>query len=176
MDKYKKVNEMKIEIRKWTLDDAAGMADVCNNVDRTFLTNGLPYPYTEDNAKWWIENNIFQKEGTEGTFRAILVDGKVVGNISVERKSDVFSHDAEIGYLLLDEAKGKGVMTKAVEEVTKIAFDELDIIRITGKVYAPNIASIRVLEKNGYELEGTAKKAVVKNGNIYDMHIFGKLK
>ena len=41
----------------------------------------------------------------------------------------------------------KGIMTKAVSEITKIAFDKLDIIRITGIVYKPNIASQRVLEK-----------------------------
>ena len=43
----------------------------------------------------------------------------------------------------------------------------LDILRITGRVYEPNKASRRVLEKNGFELEGLLKQAVDKNGNIY---------
>ncbi len=167
---------MKVELRKWTIEDAEALANVCHNVDRSYLTNGLPYPYTAESGKWWIENCALPNEGKEGTFRAIVVDGKVMGNISVERKSDVFSKDAEIGYLLLDEVKGNGVMTKAVEEITKIAFEELDLLRISAKVYAPNIASKRVLEKNGYILEGEMKNSVVKNGNIYDMFLFGILK
>ena len=38
-----------------------------------------------------------KQEGKEGIFRAIIVDGKYVGSISVEKKSDVFCKDAEIG-------------------------------------------------------------------------------
>ena len=49
-------------------------------------------------------------------------------------------------------------MTKAVSEITKIVFDKLDIIRITGIVYKPNIASQRVLEKNDFVLEGIKKR------------------
>lgn len=115
-----------------------------------------------------------KQEGKEGIFRAIIVDGKYVGSISVEKKSDVFCKDAEIGYFLSSDKWSKGIMTKAVSEITKIAFDKLDIIRITGIVYKPNIASQRVLEKNDFVLEGIKKNAVFKNGNIYDMCIYGK--
>ena len=65
-------------------------------------------------------------------------------------------------------------MTKAVKEICEMAFDKLDIVRITGLVYKPNIASQRVLEKNDFVLEGIMKNAVFKNGNIYDMCIYGK--
>lgn len=115
-----------------------------------------------------------KQEGKEGIFRAIIVDGKYVGSISVEKKSDVFCKDAEIGYFLSSDKWSEGIMTKAVSEITKIAFDKLDIIRITGIVYKPNIASQRVLEKNDFVLEGIKKNAVFKNGNIYDMFIYGK--
>jgi len=43
-------------------------------------------------------------------------------------------------------------------------------------VYEPNIASRRVLEKNDFELEGVMKTAVVKNKNIYNLCVYGKLK
>ena len=60
--------------------------------------------------------------------------------------------------------------------ICDIAFSELDIIRITGLVYSPNIASRRVLEKNGFSLEGLQRNAVYKDGKIYDLCLFGKLK
>ncbi len=65
-------------------------------------------------------------------------------------------------------------MTQAVKQICSIAFEKLDIIRITGLVYQPNIASQRVLEKNDFILEGIMKKAVFKNDNIYDLCIYGK--
>ena len=87
---------MKVELRKWTMDDCARMAEICTLLDRSYLSDQLPDPYTEDSAAWWI-NMALEKEGKEGVFRAILADGTVVGNISVERKQDVYRQDAEIG-------------------------------------------------------------------------------
>ena len=140
---------MKVELRKWTMDDCARMAEICTLLDRSYLSDQLPDPYTEDSAAWWI-NMALEKEGKEGVFRAILADGTVVGNISVERKP--------------------------VRKICQEAFEQLDIIRITGLVYAPNIASRRVLEKNGFELEGVLKNGVLKNGAVDDLCIYGKQK
>lgn len=66
-------------------------------------------------------------------------------------------------------------MTEAARQICRLAFEALDIIRITGLVYEPNIASRRVLEKNGFTLEGIMKNAVVKDGNVYDLCVYGKL-
>lgn len=67
-------------------------------------------------------------------------------------------------------------MTEAVRQICIIAFKKLDIIRITGLVYEPNIASKKVLEKNGFLLEGIMKKAIIKNNSIHDLYIYGKVK
>lgn len=79
---------MHIELRKWGMKDKSTLVKICNEVDRTYLSNRIPSPYTQDDATWWLnmaENN----EGKDGVFRAIIVDGECVGNISVEKKSDV---------------------------------------------------------------------------------------
>lgn len=119
---------------------------------------------------------IAEHEGKDGIFRAILLDNKIIGTISIEQKSDVYRQDAEIGYFLLADNQSKGVMTEAVKQICEIAFAELDIVRITGLVYEANIASQKVLKKNGFILEGTMKKAVIKNGKIQNLCIYGKLK
>ena len=67
-------------------------------------------------------------------------------------------------------------MTEAVGRICNQAFATLDILRISARVYAPNIASRRVLEKNGFQLEGTMRRAVCKGEQVYDMHIFGRLR
>lgn len=164
---------MKIELKKWSFEDKESLIEICNAVDRRYLANRLPFPYTEDSADWWL-NMVDEHEGKDGVFRAIVVDGKIRGNISVEQKEDVYGKDAELGYMLITKSWSKGIMTEAVNQICNIAFAELDIIRITGLVYEPNIASRRVLEKNGFTLEGMMKNAVVKSDNIYNLCIYGK--
>ncbi len=166
---------MKLELKKWSEDNKKDLINICNSVDRKYLSERLPYPYTEESADWWYEN-VVSGDGKNGIFRAVAVDGEIVGSISVEPKSDIYIKDTEIGYMLLSEYHGKGIMTEATRQICELAFAELDIERITGNVCSPNIASQKVLLKNGFELEGIMKKAVYKNGNIADLHIYGKCK
>ena len=166
---------MTTELVKWTSSMKQELMDICNAVDRSFLSNRLPYPYTGDSADWWL-GMVSEHDGKDGVFRAIVVDGRVAGNISVEQKADVYSRDAEIGYMLLTEYWSRGIMTRAVRQICETAFKELDIIRITALVYAPNIASQRVLEKNGFVREGLQRNAVSKNGRVFDLCLYGKLK
>jgi len=67
-------------------------------------------------------------------------------------------------------------MSEALRQICELAFQELDILRISGLVYEPNAASRRVLEKNGFVLEGTMKQAVIKDEKIYDLCVYGKIK
>lgn len=165
----------KIELRKWTVNDKESLMAICNAADRSYLSGRLPFPYTEADADWWLKM-VEGHDGKDGIFRSVSVDGMIVGNISVEQKSDVYRKDAEIGYLLITEKWSQGIMTEAVGQICDIAFSSLDIIRITGLVYEPNSGSRRVLEKNGFLLEGTMKNAVVKEGRVYNLCVYGKLK
>ena len=166
---------MNVKLVKWTQENKPELIKICNSVDRSYLSNRLPYPYTEESADWWL-GMVSEHDGKDGVFRAIAADDKIVGNISVEQKSDVYCKDGEIGYLLLTDFWSKGIATEAVCQICAEAFSELDIIRITGLVYAANIASARVLEKNGFAREGLQRNAVYKDGKIYDLCLFGKLK
>lgn len=166
---------MDIKLVKWNEDRKDDLIKICNEVNRRYLANRMPYPYRDEDADWWLDM-VRKSEGVNGIFRAICVDGKTVGNISIEQKSDVNCKDAEIGYLLLTSEWSKGIMTAAAREICDIAFSELDIVRITGNVYGPNIASQRVLLKNGFVLEGIKRNAICKSEHIYDLHIYGKYK
>ena len=166
---------MEILLKKWNSELKYDLMDVCNNVERSYLLNRLPYPYTEEDADWWL-SMVSEHDGKDGVFRAIVVNDKVVGNISVEQKTDVYCKDCEIGYMLMADYYSNGIMTEAVRLICEEAFKELDVIRITGLVYAPNTASQRVLEKNGFMKEGVQKDSVYKDEKIYDLFLYGKLK
>lgn len=167
--------KMNIELKAPTKADRKELVDLCNAIDRSYLSDRLPYPYTKEDADRWldmVENN----QGKSGIWRLILADNKVVGNISVEQKEGIYRKDAEIGYLLRTQYWSKGIATDAVRRICRIAFEELDIIRITGLYYEPNLASGRVLEKAGFEREGMMKNAVLKGERIYNLCIMGLLR
>ena len=164
-----------IILEKWSLEDKFRLNALCNSIDRSFLSDRIPYPYTDRDAEAWL-SMVSRLDGSEGIFRAIKKDVQLIGNISVEKKADIYRLDGEIGYFLLDEYKGQGIMTEAVSQICELAFSELDICRITGLVFAENTASARVLEKNGFKPEGCMKQAVIKNGMLHDLLVYGKLK
>ena len=67
-------------------------------------------------------------------------------------------------------------MTEAVKQICDYVFDNSDIIRIYAEPFAYNIASCRVLEKTGFELEGILKSNAVKNGKVTDMKMYALIK
>ena len=166
---------MSVELRPWTDQDYEVLVHICNHIDRAYLSDTIPNPYHLEDAKEYIAM-ANQSEGQTGIYRAILNDGKIVGNISVVKKKDIRKKDSELGYYLDKEFCSRGIMTEAVRQILLLSFKQLDIIRISAYTFAENIASQRVLEKNGFIREGIAKNSFFKNNQIHDEFLFGILK
>ncbi len=162
---------MTITLHNWKTDDKLVLMALCNAVDRTFLSDRLPYPYDEADADWWL-GMVAENDGKEGVWRAIVVDGQIVGSISVERMADEERNVGAIGYMILTPWWSKGLGTEAVRQMCGIAFRELALERIIGEVFPENLASARVLEKNGFRLEETKVGAVVKGGTAVDVRVY----
>ena len=153
---------MTIDLHKWTSADREALMALCNAVDRTYLSDRLPYPYTEADADWWL-GLVTENDGKEGVWRAIVADRQIVGSISVERMAEEQRNAGSIGYMILTPFWSQGIGTEAVRQICTIAFQELALERIIGEV------SARVLEKNGFRLEETKVGAVVKGGKAMDV-------
>lgn len=89
------------------------------------------------------------------------LDGTPVGIVSLEVR-DAMGQDspaecegaeAEIGYILDPAYAGRGLATEIARELVAVAFDNLDVRRVTAGCYADNRASRRVLEKVGLRQE-----------------------
>ncbi len=78
------------------------------------------------------------------------------------------------GFLGETNLGGRGVMTEAVAQVVRKGF-ELGLRHISSSIMAPNTRSRRMLEKNGFRLVGTARKALVLDGFPVDQLIFDLL-
>ena len=156
-----------MELRHWTQADAMELTSLCNAVDRRFLSDRQPNPYTKKDAEEWLKT-VSENEAVTGIYRAIVYDRKLIGSISVEKKDD----DAEIGYMLHNDYSNKGIGTKAVKQICLIAFKVLSLELITANVFQPNIASRRALLKNGFKYKSAIPNAVIKDGNVYDLLIY----
>jgi RimJ/RimL family protein N-acetyltransferase len=58
--------------------------------------------------------------------------------------------------------------------LTEEIFANTKIVKLHAPVFKDNVASIQVLEKCVYLLEGNLKNAIFKNGRFYDELIYGK--
>ena len=167
---------MKCRIRKWELSDAKDLAAALSNKKvQDNLRDGLPYPYTEQDGKEFISAMLSADENETFAF-AIMVDDKVVGSIGIFRQGNIHSQTAELGYYIAEEYWGKGIMTEAVKQICEYVFAKSDIIRIYAEPFAYNIASCRVLEKVGFQYEGTLRSNAVKNGKVIDMKMYSLIK
>ncbi len=140
-------------------------------------TMNIPFPYTAADADWWIRKRIehTRRQGKEVTF-AIRDAGDLIGIVSSDNFEIGTPHRAEIGYWLAKPFWGRGIMTDAVKAFISYAFAELGVVRLTAHVLDSNIASGRVLEKNGFTLEGRLRKHFLKDGKLIDARCYGLLK
>ena len=167
---------MKCRIRKWELSDAKDLAAALSNKKvQDNLRDGLPYPYTEQDGKEFISAMLSADENETFAF-AIIVDDMVIGSIGIFRQDNIHRQTAELGYYIAEEYWGKGIMAEAVKQICEYVFGNSDIIRIYAEPFAYNIASCRVLEKAGFQYEGTLRSNAVKNGKVIDMKMYSLLK
>ncbi|MEY3527314.1 MAG: hypothetical protein RI997_1423 [Pseudomonadota bacterium] len=109
---------------------------------------------------------LFIFEPTTGS----LMGGMTLGNV---RRG--VSQSATLGYWMGQPFAGRGIMTKAVRVMKVFAFEKLGLRRIEAGCIPNNIASIRVLEANGFEREGYAREYLCIAGVWQDHFLYACL-
>ena len=97
-----------------------------------------------------------------------------VGNVSVWHTSRR-EQAGEIGYWVRSSVAGTGVATEATARVLEVAFDELELHRVTLRIAVGNRASERVAEKLGFVQEGLLRKEVFVQGAWMDHTLWAML-
>lgn len=161
---------MNIILKPWETRDADALVKYADNPKITqFMSDGFAGVSTPEGVAKFIA---FANSGSDKIYRAIELNGEVVGGIGVMVQTDIHCKNAELGYWLAEPFWGKGVTTKAIEMIVFEAFEQLDVTRIFAKPFHTNKASQRVLEKAGFRLEAILEKAVFKNGEYLDEFIY----
>ena len=156
-------------LRPWRRGDEASLVAHANDREVWLnLRDRFPHPYTHDDARAWIKIAPSHAD----TSMAIEVDGEAAGGIGFERHDDVERVSMEIGYWLGRKFWGRGIATAAVKAATAYAFEKFDITRVYALPFDRNVASIRVLEKAGFQREGVLRRSAVKDGVVLDQVMF----
>lgn len=166
---------MIVKIRQWKKTDKAALLQLVNNKKIwNNVRDRLPHPYTAKDADDWLKLNVDIKPVLN---YVIEVNGQFAGSIGMVPKEDVYRCNMEIGYWLGEPYWNKGIITKAIALIESVIWNDYpDIVRIYADVYEYNKASMKALEKNGFQLEAIHKKAVIKNNLLLDEHVWAKLR
>ena len=157
-------------LRDWRDADAESLARHANDRDVWLnLRDAFPHPYRLEDAHRFLAM-VAQQDPT--TFVAIEVDGEAAGGIGLMLHTDVERLSAELGYWLARPHWGRGIMTEAVRAFALDRMQHHGLVRLFAVPYARNAASCRVLEKAGFELEGTLRKSVIKDGIVQDQKLY----
>ncbi len=166
---------MEFVLRKWAGEDAPALVKYADNKNiADNMRDGFPHPYLINDA-WAFLQSFIDADESKSFCRAIDVGGEAVGSIGLFLQDDVYRKSAEIGYWLGEPFWGKGIVTAALKQMCSEAFKRYDITRIYAEPYSQNAASRRALEKAGFELEGTLRESVCKNGAIFDSCVYALL-
>ena len=161
-------------LRKILSDDLAniyaGLSDP--EVIRYYGVNFTTLESTKAQIDWYES---IEKKGTGIWWAISSADNTVfygacgLNNVSHKHRK------AEIGFWLLPEYWGQGIMPEVVPEILNYGFNTLNLHRIEGIVEKENTNSKRLMEKLGFQHEGTMKDCEVKNGQFISLEIYAML-
>jgi [ribosomal protein S5]-alanine N-acetyltransferase len=160
-------------LRPYRPGDAAAMCAVADDfMVARWMTRAFPHPYTRHDAQEWIAH---ASRETRGRYFAIEVDGVLTGGIGVEPFRGERSGGAAFGYWLGRAYWGCGIATDAARTLADVSLRS-GLRRLEARVFAPNIASVRVLEKCGFELEGRLRAYYLdREDHVCDALLFARL-
>lgn len=160
-------------LRPWRTEDLDSLVANASHADvARGLRDRFPYPYTGDDGRAWLARAVDESDRAW----AVEVDGNAVGGVSLHPGVDVHRHSAELGYWLGRRWWGRGLMSAIIGTFAPRAMSVFRLHRLYATVYANNPASMRVLEKAGFEREGVQKSAVVKRGELLDIVMFARVR
>ena len=115
----------------------------------------------------WVHEYLDRFDGENRMGWAILDGDEFVG-YAVTGPIDRESLEVELGYAVSPWARGRGVATETLRQLTQWAFDE-GMQRVTAVISVDNPASSRVAAKVGYTLEGVLRSVHHRDDHRGDM-------
>ena len=170
------INTERLSLRWITEDDVDAFYAVYSNpeVMRYWSTPPLPDRDAARIAVSEIHEGFRHHESLKWGI-ALQADNSLIGTVTLFHPD--FTHRrAEIGYILGRDHWAKGYMQETLKAVLQFAFEVLDFHRIEADVDPRNGASIRTLERLGFQREGYLRERWHVDGEVQDAIFYGLLK
>jgi len=138
----------------------------------------IPYPYSVKDADSFIQMCTAADRAAGRTQTWAIREAsstRLIGCVGLLDPLVAGAHQSQLGYWLAKPFWGQGLMTEVVRTVCKVAFEEYELVRVSAHVFLTNPRSGRVLEKAGFELEGTMKCFYCKNDELFDGKLYARL-
>ncbi len=161
-------------LRGWRLDDLNDLYEYAKNTQVGPLAGWKPHSSKAESLsvlKYYMEN--------DDRWAIVLKEkGKVIGSVNLKPDENRGKYDARlISFALSVDYWGNGYMTEAVKRIIKYAFEEINIDLLSVFHYPQNFRSKRVIEKCGFQYEGTIQKGNQRyDGQIFDTVCYSILK
>ena len=163
-----------VRLEPLSAEHVAGLDAIAQDPDVQRNTY-VPSPPPADFGKSWLER--YEQGREDGTREGFAIvdaeDGSFLG-IAVAVRIDEEASEAELGYILAPEARGRGAATEALRQLTEWGFAR-GFQRLELRGDADNVASRRVAERCGYTLEGVSRSVYFKEGRRSNMFIYSRL-
>jgi len=125
--------------------------------------------YAEAAVRASITTAIQHREHDQAYSWLVWQDNCIAGRVNLTGVMRAYFNRAILGYRIGHAFQGRGLATRAVALVLKQAFDELGLWRIEANVRLDNVASLRVLERNGFRRFGQSRDSFHLAGRWFDL-------
>ena len=158
-----------ILLRSWREDDVPALVAACQDPEMQHWLPLLPRPYRREHAESFVRGEI---EPGAHSF-AIEEEGRLVGSISLRVDGN---ETGTVGYWCLREARGRGIVPRALRLISRYGLEELGLGRVELVTDPDNVASQRVAEKVGFTREGVLRSHLLHpDGRRRDSVMFSLL-
>lgn len=173
---FKNLETERLSLRRVSIDDLNEILELRGNPE-TMKFIPRPLVKTEEDALNHFKMIDEKIEKNEGINWAITVkeNPKLIGIIGHYRIQPE-NHRCEIGYMILPQYNGQGIVTEAIKAVLEYGFEDMNMHSIEAVIDPDNIASERVLQKNGFVKEAHILENEYYDGKFWDTVIYSILK
>jgi RimJ/RimL family protein N-acetyltransferase len=149
-----------VTLRPWgEPGDVEAITAACNDRAIAEFLDQIPSPYTERDARAYIEvSQAGWQQGTMTNF-AIVEAGVPVGSLGVRWLDGLDEGTAEVGYWMASEARGRGLCTRAVRLASRWVLEDAGASRLQLRADEENTASNKVAQNAGFIREGVLRSS-----------------